>query len=350
MGLMGLSVTPSDCPDFDPNSRYERLSGDDVLGAGTYGEVYKVRCRKTGRKFALKRMKVQDQDEGVPSTAIREVSILKELPHPNIIKLHDIFCSPNKVNLIFELADFDLKRFMSSKYVPSGTLSFDMLQDFTHQLCTGVEFCHRNRIIHRDLKPQNVLVNVDPNGTKHVLQIADFGLARTFTLPFPRLTHEVVTVWYRAPEILMGCELYCIGVDMWSIGCIFAELACGVPLFMGDCEIGTLFKIFQKCGTPDETNWPGVKELAAWSPAFPKWKKVSWWDCRNIGKSLEAAGCDMLDKLLIYSPSMRISCRGCLNHAFFRDWRQKNGFDAKVATTPEEMKVPLRENMVIAEQ
>merc|ERR1712112_465576 len=114
------------------------------------------------------------------------------------------------------------------------------------------------------------------NGNRYVLQIADFGLARTFTLPFPRLTHEVVTVWYRAPEILMGCELYCIGVDMWSIGCIVTEISSGSPLFMGDCEIGTLFKIFQKCGTPTEELYiPGLActRLLATPQYFPSGQK-----------------------------------------------------------------------------
>eukprot|EP00397_Hematodinium_sp_SG-2012_P006349 GEMP01006379.1.p1 GENE.GEMP01006379.1~~GEMP01006379.1.p1 ORF type:complete len:339 (+),score=49.84 GEMP01006379.1:103-1119(+) len=320
---MLMDITPGDCTNCDPTTRYDRVSTD-VIGAGTYGEVYKVRCRKTGKIFALKRMKLMDAEDGVPSTAIREVSILKELPHKNIVKLHDIFCAPNKMSLIFELIDFDLKKFMKSNHVGPAGLTLDIVQDFAHQLLTGLEFCHRNRIIHRDLKPQNLLVKVEGGNKNYTLKIADFGLARVFSLPIPRLTHEVVTVWYRAPEILLGCEKYCIGVDMWSVGCIIAELGCGTPLFMGECELSTLFKIFRKCGTPDERLWPGVSTFPSFCTEFPKWKKIAWEKIRELGRSIGAAGCDMLTNIMAYPPQKRASCRGTLTHEFFREYRIKN--------------------------
>jgi len=240
----------------------------DVLGEGTYGKVLKARCRQTGLFRAMKQMKLgSHSEEGVPSTAIREVAILKELQHENIVQLLDVFCKPGELILVFELLNSDLKKYMRSL---GGKLTPHQVCDFSKQLLTGIEFCHANRIIHRDLKPQNLLID---NGT--VLKIADFGLARAFSLPIPQYTHEVVTVWYRPLEILLGSKLYSVPVDMWGVGCIVAEMATGAPLFAGDSEIDTAFKIFQKLGTPNETIWPGVSELPDFKATFPKWQHNS---------------------------------------------------------------------------
>merc|ERR1719265_969519 len=150
------------------------------------------------------------------------------------------------------------------------------IRNLNFQLCRGVEFCHASRIIHRDIKPQNLLID-----HRMRLKIADFGLARAFTLPVPKYTHEVVTVWYRPPEILLGAPLYSLPVDIWSIGCVLGEMATGQPLFAGDSEIDTIFKIFQKLGTPTEQTWPGVSELPDFKPTFPKWPARGWPSIRN---------------------------------------------------------------------
>merc|ERR1719287_306086 len=191
----------------------------EVLGEGTYGKVVKARCRQTGECRAMKQMKLgSHSDEGVPSTAIREVAILKELTHENIVQLLDVFCKPGELILVFELLDSDLKKHMKSL---GGKLQPTQVRDFSQQLLTGIEFCHANRIIHRDLKPQNLLIEE----RTRTLKIADFGLARAFAVPIPKYTHEVVTVWYRAPEILLGATLYSVPVDLWSIGCVMGEMA-----------------------------------------------------------------------------------------------------------------------------
>merc|ERR1719223_283861 len=133
-------------------------------------------------------------------------------------------------------------------------------------MIAGLNFCHARRIIHRDLKPQNLLI--DRNGT---LKLADFGLARAFGIPVRTYTHEVVTLWYRAPEILLGSKHYSTPVDLWSVGCIFAEMITNRPLFPGDSEIDELFRIFRVCGTPNEELWPGVSSLPDYKPTFPNW-------------------------------------------------------------------------------
>merc|ERR1712087_534628 len=200
-----------------------------VLGEGTYGKVYKARVVRTGESVAMKQMKLDAQEEGVPSTAIREIALLKELSHPNVVRLLDVLCKPNKLVLVFEFLENDLKKYMKQQ---NGRLTPAAVKRFAYQLCRGIEFCHANRIIHRDIKPQNLLINKDLQ-----LKLADFGLARAFTVPIPKYTHEVVTVWYRPPEILLGSQLYSIPVDLWGAGCILAEMASGSPLFPGDSEI-----------------------------------------------------------------------------------------------------------------
>jgi len=282
----------------------------DVLGEGTYGKVLKARCRQTGEVRAMKQMKLgSHSEEGVPSTAIREVAILKELTHENIVQLLDVFCKPGELILVFELLDSDLKKHMKSL---GGKLQPTQVRDFAAQLLTGMEFCHANRIIHRDLKPQNLLIN---NSLQ--LKIADFGLARAFTLPIPQYTHEVVTVWYRPLEILLGSKLYSVPVDMWGVGCILAEMATGAPLFAGDSEIDTAFKIFQKLGTPTETIWPGVSELPDFKPTFPKWSHKGWANIRNTLAQVGPQGMDLLDQLMRYNPRTRISARAALQHPYF---------------------------------
>lgn len=135
-------------------------------------------------------------------------------------------------------------------------LPAELVKSYMYQLLKGLEFCHSHRVLHRDLKPQNLLI--DSHGC---IKLADFGLARAFGIPIRAYTHEVVTLWYRAPEILMGARQYACPVDVWSVGCIFAEMITGRPLFPGDSEIDELFRIFRVLGTPTEASWPGVSQL-----------------------------------------------------------------------------------------
>ncbi|CAD7974342.1 unnamed protein product [Amoebophrya sp. A25] len=280
------------------------------LGEGTYGEVYKVKNAETGEILAMKRMKLQDEEEGVPSTAIREVAILKELHHPNVVKLLDVCCTQNKLLLIFEYVESDLKKYMRKN--GSGPLPPDTAKSFVKQMLQGIYFCHERRIIHRDLKPQNLLVTDSGR-----LKLADFGLARTYSVPMPKYTHEVVTVWYRSPEILLGQELYALPVDIWSCGCIFAEMGSGQPLFAGDSEIDTIFKIFQKLGTPSEEDWNTLYELPDMKHTFPKWKKKPWTKIRDLENTLGLEACDLLEQIMKYDPMRRLSAKLCLRHSYF---------------------------------
>ena len=253
--------------------------------------------------MALKKIRLENEDEGVPSTAIREISLLKELQHPNVVKLKDILFEDNKLYLIFEYLEYDLKKYMDKN---KASMTDATVKSLLYQILCSIAHCHSHRIIHRDLKPQNLLL--DRNG---IIKLADFGLARAFGLPIHTLTHEVVTLWYRAPEVLLGQKEYSLPVDIWSIGCIFAEMAQRKPLFTGDSEIDQIFKIFQLLGTPDESVWHGVTQLRDFKPTFPKWK------AQSIAKrvpNLDPAGIDLLSKMIALEPSQRISAKAALSH------------------------------------
>ena len=183
--------------------RYQKL---EKIGEGTYGVVYKSRDKQTGDTIALKKIRLEADDEGVPSTAIREISLLKSLQHPNVVRLKDVVHDETKLYLIFEYLDQDLKKYMNT--VGSG-LPPHTVKSFMYQMLSALVYCHTHRVLHRDLKPQNILI--DRQGS---LRLADFGLARAFGLPIKTYTHEVVTLWYRAPEILLGSRQYSTPVDI----------------------------------------------------------------------------------------------------------------------------------------
>lgn len=295
---------------------YQKL---EKIGEGTYGIVYKAKDKNNGQVVALKKIRLEAEDEGVPSTAIREISILKELKHPCIVNLIDVVSSNAKLYLVFEFLDLDLKRYMDA--LEEGKMLAKLkVKLFTYQLLCGISYCHSHRIVHRDLKPQNLLIGQD-----EVLKLADFGLARAFGIPVRTYTHEVVTLWYRAPEILLGGKHYAPAVDIWSIGCIFAEMATGAPLFPGDSEIDELFRIFRVFGTPTEETWPGVSSLADYKADFPAWSKVP---LSTIVLQLDAHGLDLLEHMLVFNPARRITAKQALLHPFFDELRA-NGLAAK---------------------
>ncbi|KAJ4950367.1 hypothetical protein NE237_027199 [Protea cynaroides] len=287
--------------------QYEKV---EKIGEGTYGVVYKARDRLTNETIALKKIRLEQEDEGVPSTAIREISLLKEMQHGNIVRLQDVVHSEKRLYLVFEYLDLDLKKHMDS--CPEFGKDPRLIKTFLYQILRGIAYCHSHRVLHRDLKPQNLLIDRRTNA----LKLADFGLARAFGIPVRTFTHEVVTLWYRAPEILLGSRHYSTPVDVWSVGCIFAEMVNQRPLFPGDSEIDELFKIFRLLSTPNEETWPGVTSLPDFKTAFPKWPAK---DLATVVPDLEPAGVDLLSKMLCLDPSKRITARNALEHEYFKD-------------------------------
>ena len=275
-------------------------------------QVFKGRNRQTGELVALKEIHL-DSEEGTPSTAIREISLMKELKHENIVSLHDVIHTENKLMLVFDYMDKDLKKYMDSRG-GGGQLDYITIKSFMHQLLQGIAFCHENRVLHRDLKPQNLLIN-----NKGQLKLADFGLARAFGIPVNTFSNEVVTLWYRAPDVLLGSRTYNTSIDIWSAGCIMAEMYTGRPLFPGTTNEDQLQKIFRLMGTPSERSWPGISQFPEYKPNFHIYATQ---DLRMILPQVDQMGLDLLSRMLQLRPEMRISAVDALGHLWFRDLGQ----------------------------
>ncbi|GAB6019501.1 cyclin-dependent kinase 5 [Chamberlinius hualienensis] len=286
--------------------KYEKL---EKIGEGTYGTVFKAKNRESQEVVALKRVRLDDDDEGVPSSALREICLLKELKHKNIVRLHDVLHSEKKLTLVFEHCDQDLKKYFDSL---NGEIDPSVVKSFMYQLLRGLAFCHSHNVLHRDLKPQNLLIN--KNGE---LKLADFGLARAFGIPVRCYSAEVVTLWYRPPDVLFGAKLYTTSIDTWSAGCIFAELAnAGRPLFPGSDVDDQLKRIFKLLGTPTEDAWPGMTQLPDYKP-FPMYHPTITF--AQVVPKLNGKGRDLLQRLLVCNPSHRMSSEDAMQHPYFFD-------------------------------
>jgi len=288
--------------------KYEKL---EKIGEGTYGTVFKAKHKDTLEVVALKRVRLDEDDEGIPSSALREICLLKELKHKNIVRLYDVMHSEKKLTIVFEFCDQDLKKYFDSC---QGEIEPNTVKSFMYQLLRGLAFCHDHHILHRDLKPQNLLIN--KNGE---LKLADFGLARAFGIPVRCFSAEVVTLWYRPPDVLMGAKLYTTSIDLWSAGCIFAELANGGrPLFPGSDVEDQLKRIFRLLGSPTEDSWPGVSKL----PDYKDYNIPQSISFSAVVPTMNVAAKDLLQKHLVLNPSHRVSAEDAMQHMYFSDLSQ----------------------------
>ncbi|TDH03215.1 hypothetical protein EPR50_G00160730 [Perca flavescens] len=288
---------------------YELLA---EVGVGSYGKVYKAReVGEKRRLLAVKKFNIRGDtsENGIPAFMIREVALLRKMKyfnHPNIIKLLDASAVPMgrslDLTLVLEYIDQDLSTYLSK--VPASGLSRDRIKDVMQQLLRGLDFLHTNMVLHRDLKPENILIS-----SCGEVKIADFGLARIYTFNIA-LTPGVVTLWYRAPEVLLN-SVYMSSVDMWSAGCIFAELFFLRALFQGYTEVQQLQKIFEVIGFPSEEDWPKDSPISysvIWGPKG---------SCTNLLHNLDPDENDLLSQCLAFRPSRRISAAKALAHPFF---------------------------------
>lgn len=261
---------PSALPPTPPSplpmttNRYKKL---EKLGEGTYATVYRAQHIPSGLLVALKEIRL-NPEEGAPSTAIREISLMKELRHPNVVQLIDVIHTDKLLTLVFELCEIDLKNYLDSK---RGILNPRVIQGLMRDLFHGLAYCHNQKVLHRDLKPQNLLLTKEGS-----LKLADFGLARAFGIPVHTYSNEVVTLWYRPPDVLLGSTQYGTSIDIWSAGCILAELFTNRPLFAGKNNEDQLCLIFKLFGL-DVKFWPEITKL----PNFPKLSSL----LRNISHS-----------------------------------------------------------------
>eukprot|EP01138_Halocafeteria_seosinensis_P014278 gb/GECG01014578.1/.p1 GENE.gb/GECG01014578.1/~~gb/GECG01014578.1/.p1 ORF type:complete len:432 (+),score=44.78 gb/GECG01014578.1/:1-1296(+) len=330
---------------------YERI---DRIGEGTFGLVYKARHKVTGDIVALKRVILHNENsDGFPLTSLREIMILKRLSHPNIVNLLDVVVGAKResVFLCFEYCQTDLASILDSSSGKSRKRASSEILDVSNgrpgvdaspragrlqsdasrtifsepqvkaillQLLKAVAYMHENWTVHRDIKMSNLLYN------KGLVKLADFGLAREVHYPSEAgdYTTRVVTLWYRAPELLLGTELYDVSIDMWSVGCIFAELLLGVPLFNGNVESEQIERIFSILGSPNGHIWKNFEELPMVEKLRAKEGLFSYRFNRlpELLPNLSEAGLSLLNSLLSYDPRKRISAHDALKHPYFEEY------------------------------
>uniref|UniRef100_A0A3B3SV88 Cyclin-dependent kinase 14 n=1 Tax=Paramormyrops kingsleyae TaxID=1676925 RepID=A0A3B3SV88_9TELE len=295
-------------PKFGKADSYEKL---EKLGEGSYATVYKGKSKVNGKLVALKVIRLQEE-EGAPFTAIREASLLKGLKHANIVLLHDIIHTKETLTLVFEYVHTDLCQYMDKH---PGGLHPDNVKLFLFQLLRGLSYIHQRYILHRDLKPQNLLISDTGE-----LKLADFGLARAKSVPSHTYSNEVVTLWYRPPDVLLGSTDYSTCLDMWGVGCIFVEMMQGVAAFPGMKDIqDQLERIFVVLGTPTEETWPGVHSLPHFKPDrfsmySPKKLRQAWNKLAQVDHAEELAS-----GFLQCFPKNRLSAQVALGHPYFSD-------------------------------
>ncbi|KAL7099261.1 hypothetical protein ACP275_09G072200 [Erythranthe tilingii] len=293
----------------------------DIIGSGTYGVVHKARHSKTGEIVAIKQ-----QFNGTSLSSFRETDVLESLlPHPSIVRLKEVLVGndfdddeeeEDPVYIVMEYFESDLNKYIKSKKKDeSFIINQSEVKCLMKQLLEGVEFLHSNQLMHRDLKPGNILVNKDEKGILN-LKICDFGMCRSFGSRSGLYTPSVGTSWYKSPEILLGAKKYSSAVDMWSVGCIMAELFTGQALFRGESELDQIKCVYRVLGTPNEEIWPGFTILPGSGANFGQ---LPCNLTRNEFPMLTRVGFDLLSKLLSYDPENRITAEVALRHAWFEE-------------------------------
>lgn len=287
----------------------DRYTKERKVGEGTYAVVYLGKQISTNKNVAIKEIKTGGFKDGLDMSAIREVKYLQEMSHENVIDLVDVYADSGKnLNLVLEFLPSDLEVIINDKslmIVPADIKSWLLMT------LRGIYHCHRNGIMHRDLKPNNLLIS--PTGQ---LKLADFGLARAFGGPNEKFTSNVVTRWYRAPELLFGARHYAGGVDIWAAGVIFAELMLRTPYLPGKDDNDQVVVTFRALGTPTEKNWPGVSILPNYNNLV-MYPPPSRQELRNRFPAATESALDLLCGMLTLDPNKRLDAGQCLTHKYF---------------------------------
>ncbi|ONK57759.1 uncharacterized protein A4U43_C09F3800 [Asparagus officinalis] len=279
------------------------------IGQGTYSSVYRARDLETGKIVALKKVRFVNMDPESVRFMAREIHILRKLDHPNVIKLEGIVTSRMSSNLylVFEYMEHDLAGLAAT---PGIKFTEPQVKCFMRQLLSGLDHCHSCGVLHRDIKGANLLI--DSNGN---LKIGDFGLASVFNPEKKQpLTSRVVTLWYRPPELLLGATEYDVAIDLWSAGCILAELLFGKPIMPGRTEVEQLHKIFKLCGSPAEDYWKRAKlsQSTIFRPQHPYPRRIA-----ETFRDFPSSALNLLDTLLAIEPDERGTAASALQSEFF---------------------------------
>lgn len=299
-------------PLLDGCRRVERFKKLNLIDEGTYGVVHRARDVETGEVVALKQLKLNAarSDDGFPISSLREISILLLLVHPNVVRCREVVVgvSSSHIFMVMEYVEHELKVLINNH-----RFSIAEMKCLLRQLVDGVHYIHEMWVVHRDLKTTNILLN-----NSGVLKVCDFGLARHYGDPLRPYTQRVQSLWYRAPELLLGQRRYDSCVDVWSIGCIFGELLLRKPLFDGKVELHQLGLIFEMAGVPTEDSWPGCKQLPNWRVvkfklSLPRWRHVFPEEEGNLSDT----GLDLLRSLCEVCPERRLTAGAAHKHPYF---------------------------------
>ena len=281
---------------------------DSRVGEGTYAVVFLGKQLRTSRDVAIKEIKTGLFKDGLDMSAIREVKYLQEMKHNNVIELVDVFLSNNNLNLVLEFLPQDLEGLIKDANIVFKPAD---IKAWLLMTLRGVHHCHRNFILHRDLKPNNLLIAADGQ-----LKLADFGLARSLGNANEEFTSNVVTRWYRAPELLFGARHYTPAIDMWSVGVIFAELMLRTPYLPGKDDIDQVDVTFRALGTPTEQIWSNVSSLPNYT-ALKVYPRPSRQELRNRFSAATEKALDLLMGMTELDPSRRLDLTKALLHEYF---------------------------------
>ncbi|XP_016067767.1 PREDICTED: cyclin-dependent kinase 10 isoform X2 [Miniopterus natalensis] len=281
------------------------------IGEGTYGIVYRARDTQTDEIVALKKVRMDKEKDGVPISSLREITLLLRLRHPNIVELKEVVVGNHleSIFLVMGYCEQDLASLLENMPTP---FSEAQVKCIVLQVLRGLQYLHQNFIIHRDLKVSNLLMT-----DKGCVKTADFGLARAYGIPVKPMTPKVVTLWYRAPELLLGTTTQTTSIDMWAMGCVLAELLAHKPLLPGTSEIHQVDLIVQLLGTPSENIWPGFSKL----PLVSQYslRKQPYNNLKHRFPWLSEAGLRLLNLLFMYDPKKRATAGDCLESSYFKE-------------------------------
>ncbi|KAL0075088.1 hypothetical protein F4703DRAFT_1889207 [Phycomyces blakesleeanus] len=313
----------------------------DIVGfisSGTYGRVYKARSRNKDdhREFAIKKFKPDREGDshhyvGISQSACREIALCRELNHENIIGLEEVLLEDKAIFMVFEYAEHDFLQIIHYHlHTERKPIPEILIKSFLWQLLNGVAYLHANWVLHRDLKPANVLLTSDG-----IVKTGDLGLARLFNRPLQPLFNGdkvVVTIWYRAPELLFGARHYTKAIDMWAVGCIYGELLALKPIFKGEeakmdtkknvpFQRSQLTKIFEVLGTPTKEVWPAIDQLPDYChlSTFPQCSNNLKHMYQMIPGVKSESGFNLFSALLEYDPAKRITAEKALAHPYFQE-------------------------------